>query len=216
MTTSLTLTSPLGPLRLTATQNHLTRLDHAAGPLDSPDSATIEHPVLAAAAEQLTEYFAGRRNDFNLPLDPAGTEFQRRVWRQLRLIPFGQTATYGQIAAALNQPTAARAVGLANARNPLSIVVPCHRVVGADGTLTGYAGGLRRKQRLLDHEAAPAPLFASPLFPLKPGSAGRSDKDPDPPPEADAERVLEPSVWYHYPPPCPPPSPSKTPPTPMP
>ncbi|MFC7431356.1 MULTISPECIES: methylated-DNA--[protein]-cysteine S-methyltransferase [unclassified Agrococcus] len=109
--------------------------------------------VLAEATTQLREYLAGERTAFDLPLDPVGTEFQLRVWQALRTIPYGETRTYGWIAAQLGQPTAVRAVGLANSRNPISIVVPCHRVVGAAGQLTGYAGGLACKRTLLDLES---------------------------------------------------------------
>ena len=112
-----------------------------------------DHPVLAAVVEQLTEYFAGDRTTFDLPVAPRGTEFQERVWAQLQRIPFGETITYGEIAGRLGQTAAAsRAVGLANGRNPIPIVIPCHRVIGADGSLTGYAGGMDRKQVLLDLE----------------------------------------------------------------
>jgi methylated-DNA-[protein]-cysteine S-methyltransferase len=108
--------------------------------------------VLAEATRQLDEYFAGQRRGFDLPLALEGTAFQRRVWDALRDIPYGETTSYGRLASEIGQPTAARAVGLANGRNPVSIIVPCHRVVGADGSLTGYGGGLDRKQRLLDLE----------------------------------------------------------------
>ena len=108
--------------------------------------------ALHDAATQLREYFAGDRTAFDLALDPVGTPFQLRVWDALREIPYGETRTYGWIAAAIGQPTAVRAVGLANSRNPLSIVVPCHRVVGSTGRLTGYAGGLACKRSLLDLE----------------------------------------------------------------
>lgn len=109
--------------------------------------------MLADATAQLRAYLAGERIDFDLPLDHVGTAFQLRVWQALREIPYGETRTYGWIAAQVGQPTAVRAVGLANARNPISIVVPCHRVVGASGRLTGYAGGLACKRALLDLEA---------------------------------------------------------------
>src|SRR5262249_49799561 len=101
---------------------------------------------------QLDEYFAGQRTDFDVPLTFAGTPFQQRVWAALREIPYGQTVTYGQLAERIDQPSAARAVGLANGRNPIGIIVPCHRVVGATGDLTGYGGGLHRKQYLLEFE----------------------------------------------------------------
>ncbi|WP_144720609.1 methylated-DNA--[protein]-cysteine S-methyltransferase [Agrococcus jejuensis] len=109
--------------------------------------------ALADAAEQLRAYFAGERTTFDLALDPVGTPFQLRVWEALREIPYGETRTYGWIAASIGQPTAVRAVGLANSRNPISIVVPCHRVVGSSGKLTGYAGGLVCKRTLLDLES---------------------------------------------------------------
>lgn len=111
------------------------------------------HPALASTRDQLREYFAGERTHFDLPLAPKGTDFQHRVWAALRDIPFGETASYGQIAAAIASPKAARAVGLANGRNPISIVVPCHRVIGSNGALTGYGGGSAHKQALLDLEA---------------------------------------------------------------
>ena len=107
------------------------------------------HPLLYQARRQLEEYFAGTRRDFNLPLAAQGTKFQHDVWRALGEIPYGTTSTYGAIAARLGRPTASRAVGAANGRNPLGIIVPCHRVVGSGGALTGYAGGLERKQALL-------------------------------------------------------------------
>jgi methylated-DNA-[protein]-cysteine S-methyltransferase len=109
--------------------------------------------ALAALRDQLQEYFAGERREFELELAPSGSPFQLHVWRALRAIPYGQTASYGEIAAAVGQPGAARAVGGANNRNPIAIVVPCHRVIGAGGTLVGYGGGLDRKRRLLALEA---------------------------------------------------------------
>jgi len=110
-------------------------------------------PVLAEAVRQLMAYFARDLDDFDLPLAPVGTDFQHRVWQQLRVIPYGETASYGEVAGRLGMTNAAsRAVGLANGRNPIPIVVPCHRVIGANGTLTGYAGGLERKQLLLELE----------------------------------------------------------------
>jgi methylated-DNA-[protein]-cysteine S-methyltransferase len=109
---------------------------------------------------QLTQYFAGALREFSLPLNAHGSAFQKRVWAALAEIPYGETATYGQTAQAIGTPTASRAVGLANGQNPISIVVPCHRVIGADGSLTGYGGGLEAKRWLLSHEAAHAGLFA--------------------------------------------------------
>jgi methylated-DNA-[protein]-cysteine S-methyltransferase len=115
----------------------------------TPDA---DHPVVAAAAVQLDEYFAGTREDFDLPLDPVGTEFQRSAWAALRTIPYGATVSYGEQAARMGDRRKARAVGAANGRNPISIIVPCHRVVGSNGALTGFAGGIDTKAWLLDHE----------------------------------------------------------------
>ena len=148
--------SPIGRLLLTATGGALTGLfmepsRKAPKALDGwAEDARVD--PLAAAALQLTEYFAGARREFDLPLSFDGTTFQRRVWQELVEIPYGETLSYGQLARRIGNPTASRAVGLANGRNPISILVPCHRVIGADGTLTGYGGGLERKQWLLAHE----------------------------------------------------------------
>jgi methylated-DNA-[protein]-cysteine S-methyltransferase len=114
----------------------------------------VDHPILCLAEQQLGEYFAGARKSFDLPLDFAGTPFQKKVWSELLNIPFGQTRTYGQIANAIGKPRAFRAVGAANGKNPISIVAPCHRVIGKDGSLTGFAGGLEAKECLLEIEAA--------------------------------------------------------------
>jgi methylated-DNA-[protein]-cysteine S-methyltransferase len=124
------------------------RLEREAGTAPRRDADAAE-----AATAQLREYFAGERREFSLPLAPRGTEFQRRVWLALREIPHGRTRSYGEIAETIGRPTASRAVGAANGRNPISIVVPCHRVIGASGDLTGYAGGMDRKRWLLNHEA---------------------------------------------------------------
>jgi methylated-DNA-[protein]-cysteine S-methyltransferase len=110
------------------------------------------HTVLAAARRQLEEYFAGTRTEFDIPFDLAGTDFQRRAWMALAAVPFGTTTTYSEQAERLGARAAVRAVGAANGRNPVSIILPCHRVVGKDGSLTGYAGGLETKRALLDHE----------------------------------------------------------------
>jgi len=112
------------------------------------------HPVLVEAERQLKEYFAGDRSRFDLKLDFAGTDFQKKVWKALLTIPFGQTRSYAQIARQIGKPTAIRAVGAANGRNPISIIAPCHRVVGADGSMTGFAGGIPVKEKLLALEAA--------------------------------------------------------------
>lgn len=152
MTTTYTTTidSPVGPLLLTSDGTSLTRLLFAVEP--DPYWSTDPCEVLDRAVTQLREYFAGERTEFDLPLDPAGTPFQLTVWQALRDIPYAETINYGQLATRVGNPRASRAVGLANGRNPISIVVPCHRVIGANGTLTGYGGGLDRKRTLLDLE----------------------------------------------------------------
>ena len=149
--------SPLGTLTLVHTDGTLSGLympDHLRGPgleaLGSRARSGFETVV-----EQLHEYFNGRRTQFTLPIAATGTAFQRRIWDLLRAIPYGETRTYAQLADTIGNRAAIRAVGLANGRNPISIVVPCHRVVGSDGSLTGYAGGLDRKRFLLDLENAP-------------------------------------------------------------
>jgi methylated-DNA-[protein]-cysteine S-methyltransferase len=119
------------------------------GPGDGDEKAASD----CRAVDQLRRYFRGELAEFDLELDPDGTEFEKRVWNELRRIPFGSTTTYGEIAARLGDLNATRAVGTANARNPIAVVIPCHRVIGADGDLTGYAGGLWRKKWLLAHEA---------------------------------------------------------------
>lgn len=147
--------SPIGPLTLVESDGALVAVlmdGHRSPPV--PESAWGD-PVddaLPEATRQLAEYFAGERTSFDLPLAPAGTDFQKEVWAALAAIPYGETRSYGQLAIAVGRPGASRAVGLANGRNPLSIVVPCHRVVGSDGKLTGYSGGPERKQFLLDLE----------------------------------------------------------------
>lgn len=115
--------------------------------------------LFACVEVQLKEYFAGQRREFDVPITFAGTEFQRRVWTELSEIPYGETISYGELAQRLGNPTASRAVGLANGKNPISVIVPCHRVVGAAGDLTGYGGGLERKRFLLDFERGPVALF---------------------------------------------------------
>jgi len=151
------LSTPVGVLTLVATDDGLQEIRWSQGrpagapPLPDTDE-DARHTVLADATAQLGEYFAAERRRFDLPLAPRGTEFQLRAWEALRQIPFGEVRTYAEQAAILGRPTAARAVGAANARNPLPIVVPCHRVIGADGTLTGFAGGLDAKRWLLEHE----------------------------------------------------------------
>jgi len=150
--------SPYGPLTLVAEGGDLLCLymeDQRHRPDQSAFGVLVPEPTEAPFAEtvrQLEEYFAGLRDTFDLPLRPQGTPFQQRVWAALREIPCGETWTYGELAAHIGSPTAARAVGLANGKNPIGVIVPCHRVVGSDGSLTGYGGGLDRKQALLDHE----------------------------------------------------------------
>jgi methylated-DNA-[protein]-cysteine S-methyltransferase len=155
--------SPIGRLKLVASEEglaailwdndrpHRVRLN-----IEREDGA---HPVLVETARQLEEYFSGRRKTFALTLDPAGTPFQRKVWDALRTIPFGETRSYGQIARQIGNPSAVRAVGAANGRNPVSIVTPCHRVIGSTGKLTGFAGGLDVKARLLALEGAKTESF---------------------------------------------------------
>ncbi|WP_404312630.1 methylated-DNA--[protein]-cysteine S-methyltransferase [Agrococcus terreus] len=157
--THTTIDTPIGTLTIVAGEAGLTSItmeDHRPAPDEATwgerDDAPAAGSPLAEAAAQLRAYFAGDRTAFALPLAEVGTPFQRRVWAALAEIPFGETRTYGWIAERIGQPTAVRAVGLANGRNPFSIVVPCHRVVGSTGQLTGYAGGVERKRHLLDHE----------------------------------------------------------------
>ena len=127
---------------------------------DTLPGAVWEPSLLALkpVVDQFEAYFCGTRTEFEIPLDPVGTDFQRAVWKALVKIPFGETRTYGEIAHTIGQPRAARAVGLANNQNPIAIVVPCHRVIGANGSLTGYGGGIQRKRWLLQHEARFAKL----------------------------------------------------------
>ena len=148
------LPSPIGTLTLVASPTALVAI-HFEGRVPDLDGAAVPvaaHPVLARTAAELDAYFAGERTTFTVPLDGAGTDWQRAVWRALVEIPYGATCGYGELAHALGRPTASRAVGAANGRNPIPVIVPCHRVIGKDGTLTGYAGGLAIKQWLLAHE----------------------------------------------------------------
>lgn len=142
--------SPVGLLRLAEEDGFLTRLDFSA---DLPAGAAEgTSPLLEETKKQLSEYFAGSRKVFALPLAPKGTPFRQKVWQALCTIPWGETRTYGEIAAQIGQPKASRAVGMANHHNPISIIIPCHRVVGKNGSLTGYAGGLSVKSFLLELE----------------------------------------------------------------
>ncbi|MFF8227963.1 methylated-DNA--[protein]-cysteine S-methyltransferase [Streptomyces caelestis] len=150
--------SPYGPLTLVAEDGVLCGLymtDHRHRPPEETFGPR-DDTLFAETEEQLKAYFAGELKEFTVELRLNGTPFQRSVWDQLHRIPYGETRTYGELADALGTPTASRAVGLANGRNPVSIIVPCHRVIGANGSLTGYGGGLERKQRLLDFERGAA------------------------------------------------------------
>jgi len=153
---SRTVASPVGKLILVASDSGLAAI---LWENDDPDrvrlGSTMDdpgHPVLISAERQLAEYFAGERKRFDLPLDFNGTEFQKQVWSALLTIPFGETRSYAEIARMIGRPAACRAVGAANGKNPISIVAPCHRVIGANGTLTGFAGGLKAKEYLLQLE----------------------------------------------------------------
>ena len=148
--------SPVGRLKLVAGDAGLVAILWES---EDPDRVRLgamieqrDHSVLAETERQLGDYFAGRRQGFNLRLDFRGTNFQKAVWQALLTIPFGETRTYGEIARQIGRPSASRAVGAANGRNPISIVAPCHRVLGSNGALTGFAGGLAAKRHLLDHE----------------------------------------------------------------
>ena len=150
------LDTPFGALCIVGTAQGLTHVEFQDGdrPVRQGPDWQEDQGVLDEARKQLMEYFEGRRQRFTLPVAPEGTPFQQRVWRELQEIPWGTTTTYREIAERLGQPAAVRAVGHANGRNPVAIVIPCHRVVGANGHLTGYAGGIATKRRLLQHEGA--------------------------------------------------------------
>ena len=153
-TTFRTIDSPIGPLTLagrSGTLTHLRMVEQTYEPADRGDWR-LEPEGFADAVEQLGRYFAGELTEFNFPLALEGTEFQREVWAALQTIPYGETRSYGEIAKAIGRPGASRAVGLANGHNPISIIVPCHRVIGASGSLTGYGGGIDRKLALLQLE----------------------------------------------------------------
>lgn len=157
----LTMDSPLGPIAVSAVEAGLTYVHLGADEVDQAWGPEEPTPVLEAALEQLEAYFAGSLRRFDLPLAPEGTDFQRRVWRALTEIPYGETVSYTHVANRIGSPAAVRAVGAANGSNPVAIIVPCHRVIGANGTLTGYAGGLWRKERLLALERGEQALFAA-------------------------------------------------------
>jgi len=157
-----TMDTPIGELTLIGDEDALTGVFMGPTPVDP--SWTHDPAQLAEAVTQFEQYFAGERTEFDLPLAPRGTEFQHRVWGMLREIPYGETTTYGALAIRLGNPRTVRAVGLANGRNPLPIIVPCHRVIGADGSLVGFGGGLERKRALLAHEAEVREGFRSTLW----------------------------------------------------
>jgi methylated-DNA-[protein]-cysteine S-methyltransferase len=145
------MASPLGPLLLAANDQGLRRIDFVDGRRAEapPISDWVDHPVLEETIRQLHAYFAGELEIFDLPIAPEGTPFQQNVWRHLRAIPYGETISYGELACRIGSPRASRAVGLANGSNPIPIVIPCHRVIGSNGKLTGYGGGLPLKEKLL-------------------------------------------------------------------
>ncbi|MBV8438481.1 MAG: methylated-DNA--[protein]-cysteine S-methyltransferase [Silvibacterium sp.] len=156
--------SPVGKLKLVASDKGLVAV---LWQNDRPTRVRLaelaeddQHPVLLKAERQLGEYFAGKRKEFSIPLDMRGTPFQKTVWEALLAIPFGETRSYGQLANQLGNPNATRAVGAANGRNPLSIIVPCHRVIGSSGKLTGFGGGLETKAQLLSLEQKDRTLFS--------------------------------------------------------
>ena len=154
MTHSLQLETPVGPVTVTASDDAVTGLRFGT---ELPEGSLLcreedATPLLRETARQLREYFAGKRRDFTLPLAPQGSEFQKKVWAALQTIPYGETRTYKQIAEQIGHNLAFRAVGMANNRNPIGILIPCHRVIGYDGRMTGYAAGIGIKERLLDGE----------------------------------------------------------------
>jgi len=152
--------SPVGELQIIASEIGVVAIlwpDDERWEYDTVDGT---NPIAEQAARELSEFFDGTRTDFTVPLDLRGTEFQKTVWESLTRIPFGQTVSYAEQAASLGRPTAVRAVASANGKNPVSIVVPCHRVIGSNGTLTGYAGGLDAKRLLLDLESGQQPLIS--------------------------------------------------------
>jgi methylated-DNA-[protein]-cysteine S-methyltransferase len=156
--TTTTLETPIGTLRLVASERGLRSVSFP-GRTPALEAVEGDSPALAEAARQLGEYFAGSRTAFTVPLDLVGTPFQREAWRRLAEIPYGETVSYAEQARRLGRPRAFRAVGAANGSNPVPIVLPCHRVVGSDGSLTGFGGGLDVKRALLEHEAGGRRLF---------------------------------------------------------
>ncbi|MCB6608812.1 methylated-DNA--[protein]-cysteine S-methyltransferase [[Clostridium] symbiosum] len=155
---TIQIETPIGPLLLAEENNALTEISFAVKEPKTfqagrqAESVEQETPLLLETKRQLEEYFAGTRRTFDIPLSMRGTSFQKKVWDQLLTVPYGETITYGEIAARIGNPRAGRAVGMANHHNPIPIIVPCHRVIGADGRLTGYGGGLPIKEKLLELE----------------------------------------------------------------
>jgi len=141
--------SPLGPIEISGMQDSILAIDFVEEML--PGDADLPF-CLKTCLKQIEEYFSGKRKEFLLKLDAQGTIFQRRVWQQLEKIPYGEVVSYGEIASIIGKPKACRAVGSANGKNPIAIIIPCHRVIGSDGSLTGYGGGLWRKEWLIKHE----------------------------------------------------------------
>ena len=149
------MTSPIGLLKITASDAAVTAVERIISEEEKPtgmEDKMIEHPLIRQCCEELQEYFAGCRQSFDVPLAPSGTPFQQRVWNALCQIPYGKTRTYGEVAKMAGNPKASRAVGMANHCNPILILIPCHRVIGSDGSLTGYAAGLETKKYLLQLE----------------------------------------------------------------
>jgi methylated-DNA-[protein]-cysteine S-methyltransferase len=155
--------SPVGALLIAVSEKGLVALEFERQDRTIPANWVELREKTAPYVRELEEYFASTRHQFDLPLDMRGTEFQKRCWQELLKIPYGETRSYGDIARAMGNPKAVRAVGLANARNPIAIIVPCHRVIGADGSLTGYGGGLWRKRQLLELEKIPTSKVQSPM-----------------------------------------------------
>jgi methylated-DNA-[protein]-cysteine S-methyltransferase len=168
-----TIDSPVGPLTLVARDAVLTNLsmDAQRHLVPPPLDAVRDDSWFKDIAQQLDDYFSGHRSTFDIEMNLIGTSFQKSVWSQLCSIPYGETISYGELAQRVGNPKASRAVGLANGRNPIAIIVPCHRVIGADGSLTGYGGGLERKTWLLDHESRPYRELVA-----NPGSATNGEK----------------------------------------
>lgn len=147
--------SPLGTLEITGDETGISKVIFS----NDETSTHSSSPILDKCVKQLDEYFKNERTEFDLPLNPVGTDFQKTVWKELQHISFGKTISYMDLAKRLGDPKVIRAAGTANGKNPIAIIIPCHRVIGSDGSLTGYAGGLKRKQWLLEHESDQKSLF---------------------------------------------------------